>query len=281
MLPSSIFGLPLWQISDNFSAIVPGAGIRYTSLENGGNEWREWRVDTMVRLFFLLFIVNLLANTGLRAQEAGKGEKLPTPLPPLPGLVTENAVLAVPTPLKIQQEALPPPLPVQSATNQPLPATSVGEAPVQPVRVSFLVSNVDEFAVIYERLVTTKGYPRGAGHVTAAAKMVNCLFSQTAEQKADLLDQVIQNLALGGEDNIRRRGISVETLRVGGIRNSAQAAQLAAVLACKLGDRKFENLILDFDAALSELSGRMGRAAVGGNVIFPFFQLLSVAELMN
>lgn len=228
----------------------------------------------MARLFTLVVLTTCFLNSGsLRAQtkpegtadEKGKSTpaltKLPVPAPPSPGIAATQTAPAVTT-----------------KTAQPLP---LGANASTTATGTYLVSNVDEFSVIYERLVTNLRYPRASGHVVAVARLVNCLFNNSAVEKADYLDQVILNLGVGTEDNIRRRLVAAETQRVGGnIRYSAQAAHLAAVLLCKLGTRKYENLSADFDAALLELTAKMAKPA-GPAPLFPFFQLISVAELMN
>jgi len=216
----------------------------------------------MLHLFtFVLLTVSLLqAQTVDYPDTSTPAQTKTTPPPPTPAGATPTTTTPAP------------------ATPQPLPT---GATATTPVPTSYLVSNVAEFSAIYERMVTNLRYPRAAGHVVAASRLVNCLFNNSAVEKADYLDQVILSLGVGTEDNIRRRVVAAEARRVGGdIRNSAQAAHLASVLLCKMGTRKYENLAADFDAALAELMSKMDKSA-GPGVMFPFFQLISVAELMN
>ena len=173
----------------------------------------------------------------------------------------------------------------KKVANQPLPADDKAKAyplPAAAAKVAdttYLVSNADEFAVIYERLIT-KQYPRALGHATAAARLVNCLLNNKADEKADFLDQIIQNLDYGTADNVRRRVIArVKT--AGKITDSPQAAQLASVLACKMGERKVEAMMDDFDAAVLELMAKMKKANNRKNSYPTLFQLITVAELMN
>lgn len=167
------------------------------------------------------------------------------------------------------------PLPAET-TQKPLPLTA---EPAKPA--SYLVPNSDEFVVIYERLIGAKGYPRGLGHATAVARLVNCLAGTKPEDKANLVDQIILNLNSGNQNNLRRRVVNYEIELKRDIRNSPQAAQLAAIFACKMGNRNLEQVLADFDNAFLEVMAKMEKAHGRANTGVTFFQLIAIAELMN
>jgi len=159
------------------------------------------------------------------------------------------------------------------------PAANVPAAPAPAPAV--LVSNANEFPVILQRMMAQLNYRPGLGHSVAAAKMVNCQFEMKAEAKADLLNQTILALNFGDADNFRRRRVYEEIELAGDIRNSGQAARLAAVLACKVNaKRSLEQVINDFDAALAEVEA-FGKKATNKDMVPRFYMLNAVAELMN
>lgn len=185
---------------------------------------------------------------------------------------------------------------VEDQTSNPPKDPIIRQLPKPPAippaaPASILVSNANEYPVIYNRLMANN-YTPGQKHVTAVARMVNCLFDVTAEQKADSLNEMILKLNTGGtENNVRRIVIQREINFVGGdIRRSGQAAYLAAILLCKIGSRTFEQLLNDYDLAILELEKVTARDLkvkdnqgrdIGLKMPTDFIALITAAELLN
>jgi len=155
---------------------------------------------------------------------------------------------------------------------------AVEEVPAKPA--SFLYSNLEEFPVMMDRLMKKPGYRPGLGHSTAVAVLVNCLSGVAADKKIDFLNDVILNLDTGSQNNFRRRMVLNEIAQLGDIRLSGQAARLAAILTCKIGERTFDQMISDFDGAIAELDTKMSKITGKGTAPF-FYNLITAAALMN